>query len=134
MLQTEQKQRDSATSRAAREAAQALARTVADSAICKEFEAASIAFRGDAEAQKLFRAYQSAQREAQMMRSWGGRDQGFEDRFQRLEKTLIAHPTHKHYMAAQEDLLIALKDLNGYLTGKLGFDFADLTKPAGGCC
>ena len=54
--------------------------------------------------------------------------------FDVVEKKLIAHPTYKRYMAAQEDLLIVLKDLNVYLTEKLGFDFADLTKPAGGCC
>jgi len=134
MLQTEKNQTDSGTARAAREAAQALAREVADSAIYKEFEAAAVAFREDAEAQKLFREYQSAQRETQMMRSWGDSDKGSEDRFQRIEKKLIAHSTHKRYMAAQEGLLILLKDLNDYLTEKLGFDFADLTKPAGGCC
>ena len=71
MLQTEQNPTDSATARAAREAAQALARKVADSAIYKEFEAAAMAFREDAEAQKRFRAYQNAQRETQMMQSWG---------------------------------------------------------------
>jgi cell fate (sporulation/competence/biofilm development) regulator YlbF (YheA/YmcA/DUF963 family) len=134
MLQTEQHQTDSATARAAREAAKALALKVADSAIYKEFEAASTAFREDAQALGLFREYQSAQREAQMMRSWGDRDNGLEDRLRSLEKKLIAHPTHKRYIAAQEAMLVAIKDLNGYLTEKLGFDFADLTKPAGGCC
>ena len=91
-------------------------------------------FEDDAEAQKLFRSYQNAQRETQMIRGWGGRDKGFEDRFQRLKKALFAHPTCKRYLASQESLLVALKDLNDYLTGKLGFDFADMTKPAGGCC
>ena len=134
MQQAEQNQTESATGRAAREAAVALARKVAESSIYKEFEAASMAFRGDAEAQKVFRAYQNARRETQMIQGWGGRDKGFEDRFQRLEKQLLAHPTHRRYMAAQEELLVALKDLNDYLTGKLGFDFADLAKPAGGCC
>ncbi len=134
MLQTEQNLTDSAAARAAREAAQALARKVADSAIYKEFEAAAMAFREDAEAQKRFRAYQNAQRETQMMQSWGGSAGVSVYRFRRVEKELVAHPTYKRYMAAQEDLLIGLKDLNVYLTEKLGFDFADLTKPAGGCC
>ena len=134
MLQTEQHQTDSGTTRTAREAATALALKVADSAIYKEFEAASTSFREDAEALGLFREYQSAQRENQMMRSWGDRDNGLEDRLKRIEKKLAAHPTYKRYMAAQEAMLVAIKDLNGYLTEKLGFDFADLTKPAGGCC
>jgi cell fate (sporulation/competence/biofilm development) regulator YlbF (YheA/YmcA/DUF963 family) len=134
MRQTEQNQTDNATVRAAQEAAQALARKVAESDVYKEFEAASMAFRADADAQKLFRVYQSARRDAQMKWSWSGSDKSFEGRFQGLEKKLIAHPTYRRYMAAQEDLLVALKDLNDYLTGKLGFDFADMTKPAGGCC
>jgi cell fate (sporulation/competence/biofilm development) regulator YlbF (YheA/YmcA/DUF963 family) len=134
MRQTEQNQTDSATGRAAREVALSLARKLAESKIYKEFEAASMAFRGDLMAQKLFRDYQSAQRETQRIQSWGGRNKAFEDRFQRLEKELLAHPMHRRYLASQEDLLVALKDLNDYLTDKLGFDFADLTKPAGGCC
>ena len=134
MQQAKQTQTDSATGRAALQAAQALARKVAESDIYKEFEEASSAFRGDAAAQKLYRAYQSAQQEGRMMQSWGSRNKGIEERVQRLEKELISHPTYKRSMAAQEDLLVALKDLNDYLTGKLGFDFADMTKPAGGCC
>ena len=134
MLQTEQNPTDSAAAHAAREAAQALARKVADSAIYKEFEAAATAFREDAEAQKRFRAYQNAQRETQMMQSWSGSDGASVYRFRRVEKDLVTHPTYKRYLAAQEDMLIELRDLNAYLAEKLGFDFADLTKPAGGCC
>lgn len=134
MRQTEANQAGSATAHAAREAAQNLARKLAESDVYKEFEAASTEFRSDAEAQKLFRSYQNAQRETQMIRGWGGRDKGFEDRFQNLEKALLAHPTCKRYLESQEGLLLALKDLNVYLTEKLGFDFADMTKPAGGCC
>jgi len=130
----EQNQTGSATGRAALAAAQALARKVAESDIYKAFEAASTAFRGDAQAQKLYHDYLNAQRETQMIRKWGGRDKGFEGRFQRLEKELLVHPTCNRYLAAQEDLLVALRDVNEYLTGKLGFDFADMTKPAGGCC
>ena len=134
MQQAEQNQTESATGREAREAALALARKVAGSRIYKEFEAASAAFRGDPAAQKLFQDYQRATRENRLMISWSGRDKGFEDRFQRLEKQLLAHPTYARYMTAQEQLLVALKDLNDYLTRKLGFDFAALAKPAGGCC
>ncbi len=134
MQQAEQNRTESVTGRAAREAAVALARKVAESEIYKEFEVASAAFRGDPAAQKLFQDYQRTNRENRLIISWSGRDKGFEDRFQRLEKQLFAHPTYARYMTAQEGLLVALKDLNDYLTGKLGFDFADLAKPAGGCC
>jgi len=134
MRQAEKNETVSTTSRVALEAARALARKFAESEVFKEFEVASAAFRGDPEAQKLFRSYQSAQRETQMIRGWGGHDKGFEDRFQRLQTALFAHPTCKRYLASQESLLVALKDLNVYLTGKLGFDLAEMTKPAGGCC
>ena len=92
MRQMEQNQTGSATGRPALAAAKALARKVAESDTYKAFETASTAFRGDAQAQKLYHDYLNAQRETQMIRGWGGRDKGYEDRFQRLEKELLVAP------------------------------------------
>jgi cell fate (sporulation/competence/biofilm development) regulator YlbF (YheA/YmcA/DUF963 family) len=115
-------------------AARNLAGAVGISEPFLEFEAALNAFQSDEKARELLANYRKAENKLRSGWSWGGITEDEQERFSLLEKEMFADPVIKRYFASQESLVKELKDLNVYITGKLGFDFADLTKPAGGCC
>lgn len=110
------------------------AHAIGKSAQFQRFEEISEKLRKDQEAQRLFSEFQEAQQMFQMAQSWGrSSDKEFE-RLEQLKNQLFTNSTLKEYFEAQEDLVRMLKELNDFMSEKLGFDFANLTKPAGGCC
>ena len=116
------------------EVSRKLALAIGESAPFRKYEETTENLRADKEAQRLLSEFQKAQQNLQMMQSWGGAtDKDFEQ-FEKLQTQLFANPILKEYFKAQEDLVTKLKELNVFISEKLGFDFANLTKPAGGCC
>ncbi len=116
-------------------AARELAGAIAETAAYREFEQASSALRNDEPARQLLQQFQQAQQFAQMSGGWGGADAANQQQeLQQLEQQVMNNPTLSRLFKAQEQLIAMLKELNEYMTECLGFDFAELTKPAGGCC
>lgn len=111
-----------------------LARSIGEAAPFQKYKKTTEDLHADKEAQQLLSEFQKAQQNLQMMQSWGGAANKDFDQFEKLQKQLFANPTLKEYFKAQEDLVTKLKELNVFISEKLGFDFANLTKPAGGCC
>ena len=116
-------------------AARAFAAGMAETSVYKEYEEAAQAFRKDHTAQSLLRRFQSAQQNAQRFAAWGGGtpNAGEEDP-QKLQAEVTANPVLSRYFSSQENLVGILKETDKYMTKILSFDFADLTRPAGGCC
>ena len=116
------------------EAARKFGRAIGESNVYKNFEVAHQSLRGDQEAQRLLQQYQQSQQQLQMMQSWGGAQQDDIQRLEDMRKQMMENKTLKEFFEAQDELVAQLKELNQFMTDKLGFDFADMTKPAGGCC
>jgi len=116
------------------EASKRLARAVAESTQFQKYEEAKQRMRRDVSAQHLLFEYQQAQQIFQMRQSWGGVSGEVANRIVELQEQVFSNPTLKDYFQAQEDLVQMLMELNEFLSEKLGFDFANLAKPAGGCC
>lgn len=113
--------------------ARKLAEAVANTAAYKEFEQANEAMEKDPEAKDLLSQFEVAQQMAQMSASWGGESQN-EQNLAALQEKIARHATLTRFFKAQENLVSSLKELDSYMTQGLGFDFAEMTKPAGGCC
>ena len=113
-------------------AAQVFAAGVAETAEYKEYEAAAAAFRNNEEARTLLRRFQTATAQRRSMLGGGGN--GDEQDLDTLRAEVTANPVLARYFASQEELVNKLKEIDQYMTERLGFDFAELTKPAGGCC
>lgn len=111
-----------------------LARAIYESAPFRKYEETTERLRADKEAQRILSEFRKAQQNLQMMQSWGGATEKDFKQFEKLQVQLFSNPTLKEYFKAQEDLVTKLKELNVFISEKLGFDFANLTKPAGGCC
>lgn len=116
------------------DAAKKFGRTIGESDVYKNFEAAHQSLRGDQEAQQLLQHYQQSQQQLQMMQSWGGANPDDIQRLEDIRKQMMENKTLKDFFGAQDELVAQLKELNQFMTDTLGFDFADMTKPAGGCC
>ncbi len=114
-------------------AARKLAEAVAQTNAYKEFEQANEVLEKDAEARDLLSQFEVAQQMAQMSASWGGASQN-EQNLAELQDKIARHTTLARYFKAQESMVAELKQLDEYMTERLGFDFAEMTKPAGGCC
>jgi cell fate (sporulation/competence/biofilm development) regulator YlbF (YheA/YmcA/DUF963 family) len=134
MKQDARKKVETSADNAVFDAARTLAGAVGVSEPFQEFEAALNAFQSDDKARELLSDYRKAERKAQMEMSWGGLSQGTEKKLSGLKQETLTNPVISRYFASQEALVGELKELNAYITKKIGFDFADMVKPAGGCC
>jgi len=116
------------------EAARGFARAIGESPQFREYEQAEGSIKEDAEARTLLTEYQEAQQTLRMLQSWSGGDSHHNAQFRELEEKVLQHPKlHRHFIA-QEELVLLIQRLNRGLGEELGFDFARLAKPAGGCC
>ena len=122
------------TERGLIESARELARGIAGATIYAEYESARDALQGDDEARALFDELQEAEQRLQMSGSWGGSTQDDIQKVQAIRERVFANATLRRYFDSQEKLVEGLKELNAFMAERLGFDFADMTKPAGGCC
>lgn len=114
--------------------AKKLALAIGESVTYRQYESALERLRQDQVAQKLLDQFQEAQQNLQMLQSWGGASDEAVKHYEELRRQVLEHPVLKTYFRAQEDLTTILQELNSYISEKLGFNFANLTKPAGGCC
>jgi cell fate (sporulation/competence/biofilm development) regulator YlbF (YheA/YmcA/DUF963 family) len=110
------------------------AHAIGKSAQFQNYEKANERLRSDKEAQRLLSEFREAQQLLQMTRSWGGASNTDMKHVEQLQEKLLLNPTLKEYFQSQEELISTLKELNVFISEKLGVDFATLTKPAGGCC
>ena len=116
-------------------AARELAGAIAETAAYREYEQARTALHDDEAARELLQQFQQAQQFAQISGGWGGpAAAGGLGELERLERQVTQNATLARLFKAQEQLIATLKELNELMTERLGFDFAELTKPAGGCC
>ncbi|MEX2090406.1 MAG: YlbF family regulator, partial [Bacteroidota bacterium] len=111
------------------EASKRFARTIVESPQFRQFDEASRRLRNDPSAQQLLSDFQQAQQLQQMMQSWGGTPSQEADRLNQAKHQMLSNPTLKQYFESQDEMLLILKELNLYMTEKLGFDFAGLAKP-----
>ncbi len=116
------------------EVSRKLARSIGESAQFQRYAKMSEVVRADQEFQRLYTEFQEAQQTLQMTRSWGGASREDFQRLEGLREKLFSNPTMKDFSRAQDDIEQLVKELNVFISEKLGFDFANLTKPAGGCC
>jgi cell fate (sporulation/competence/biofilm development) regulator YlbF (YheA/YmcA/DUF963 family) len=116
------------------EAARGFARAIGESAQFREYEQAAEALREDTAARTLLAEYEGAQQTMQMLQSWSDGNSSHNEQFRELEEKVFQHPKLHKYFESQERLVTLIQDLNKSLREDLGFDFARLAKPAGGCC
>lgn len=116
------------------DASKRFARAIVESTQFQRFEEVSKRLRDDPSAQKLLSDFQQAQQMYQMMQSWGGASTQEAERMEQSKQQMLANPTLKKYFESQDEMVLTLKELNVHMTEMLGFDFAGLAKPAGGCC
>ena len=116
------------------EAAQRFARAIGESPQYRAYEVACEGVRQDAAALALLTEYREAQQTLRMMQSWdsGGEDHTYH--VQSLKEKVFSHPGLRRFFNSQEALLQMVQEVNLRLREKLGFDFAVLARPAGGCC
>jgi cell fate (sporulation/competence/biofilm development) regulator YlbF (YheA/YmcA/DUF963 family) len=116
------------------EAARRLGRAIGESKVYLNFEESRRLLLRDQMAQQLLRQFQQTQQQVQMMQSWGGAERDDIQRLQDMREKMIENQTLKTFFLAQDDLVTQLRELNRFMADNLGFDFAEMTKPAGGCC
>lgn len=116
------------------EAARGFARAIGESSQFRDYEQAVGIIREDTGARNLLTGYQEAQQTVRMLRSWAGGNSHHIEQFRELEAKVFQHPKLRRYLDTQEGLASMLQELNKSLREELGFDFARLAKPAGGCC
>jgi cell fate (sporulation/competence/biofilm development) regulator YlbF (YheA/YmcA/DUF963 family) len=116
------------------DAAKKLARVIGESRVFQNYERAMQQLREDSDAKRLFSDYQEAQRNYQMANQWGGTTAVGAQQLQKMKQQVFAHPILKAYFQAQEALAQTLQEINVFISEKLGIDFANTTKPSGGCC
>lgn len=116
------------------QASRSLAKAIAETANYKAFERARDRLSSDVEARKMLDDLEAAEQKAQLAESWGGLSDFERKKLERLRDSTFKHPTINTFLEAQERLIADLKELNRYMTEKLGIDFADMTKPQTGCC
>ena len=115
-------------------ASKRLARALKESPAFERFSRVSERLEENAEANRLFSDYQRAVQDFESKKSWGGASDEEMSRITALQDELRANDIIAEYIAAQEDLIQLLQDTNGAISERLGVDFAQLAKPAKGCC
>lgn len=116
------------------EAARSFARAIGECPKFREYEQAEGSIKEDAEARTLLTEYQEAQQTMRMLQSWSGGNSHHNAQFRELENKVFQQPKLRRYFDAQEGLILMIQKLNSSLQEELGFDFARLARPAGGCC
>ena len=116
------------------EAARGFASAIGASSQFRDYEEAAGNIREDMGARALLTEYQEAQRTIRLLQGWSGGNSSHTEQFRELQEKVFKHPKLHNYFDSQERLVSLLQELNKNLREALGFDFARLAKPAGGCC
>lgn len=101
---------------------------MASKAYC-EYEAAAAALEEDSAAKELLGEYQRRSRYVQMASQWGGEREQDRAELGRLEREMNENETIGRYRRSQQELVRELREVNEFMTGELGIDFASLVRP-----
>ena len=112
------------------EVASKLGVAVVAAAEYQAFNTAERRYRNDPQARELLAQFQEEQWTQQLGKAATDDTQ----RLEGLQKNIEANQTLATYFEAQEKLVVLLRELNEFISGKLNLDFAGLTKPQRGCC
>lgn len=110
-----------------------LAQAFMNTQVYQEYLAAAAAVERDEKAQQLLRQIEEAQADLHAKKSWGGITPEDIEQLNDLEAAMKAYEPAGRYVAAQEDVIDYTKQLNEYVSQKLGADFARLAAPAHSC-
>ncbi len=132
-MSTDLKPAEAASKSPVMEASLAFARAFMDSAVYREYLAAASAVEHDEKARHLLRQIEEAQADLHAKKSWGGITPEDIEQLNVLEAAMRAHETADRYVTAQEDVIACSKQLNEYVSQKLGADFARLAAPSHSC-
>lgn len=113
---------------AAREFAAMLAATPGYQA----FDQAQLRLRRDAAAQEAIQSFQERQQSLQMMLMLGALSEADRHELQRLQREMLAQPTVRAYVEAQEQLSLLCQEVTGLISEVIGLSFAASCGP--GCC
>jgi cell fate (sporulation/competence/biofilm development) regulator YlbF (YheA/YmcA/DUF963 family) len=126
--------RHAETATAALDAAKALASALAQLPAFRRFEAAHERFRTDEAAQQKLAGFESKQRELRQAAMWGGSSAQEQKALEQEWETLFAIPSLGHYLRAQEELTMSLRDSVRMISDAIGIDYGAACSPSGGCC
>lgn len=115
------------------DASRAFAKAISESKPFQEYENAVRDMSRDGPSRDLLAEYQKAEETLRMMASWGGGSAQQSQQAESLRKEAFANPTLRQFFETRQAMNEFLQEMNEYLALKLGFDFASLAKPAGGC-
>ncbi|POR05318.1 hypothetical protein AU468_01160 [Alkalispirochaeta sphaeroplastigenens] len=119
-------------------AAHTFARALRESPEYREYLAAAEAYQNDPDAQHLLHQLREAQQgscaSAGSCSSSGCGEAPPSLEAETLQEEVDANPVLSRFFASQEELVTLVRSANARLTECLGFDLAELTKTAGGCC
>ena len=113
-------------------AAKAFAAALAETPEFQAFEDAAVAFKQDRAAQGAVRLFQEKQRSLQMMQQLGMLTQDELNELERLRGAMIAQPSVRAYVEAQDELMLVCQAASRELSEVIGLDFAGACAP--GCC
>ncbi|MFW5801432.1 MAG: YlbF family regulator [Spirochaeta sp.] len=116
------------------DAADALAKQLTAGPTYTAFQAQVDALRADQEALAVLQDFQNEQHTFQQAQHYGGDSRELLEQLQEKERRVTEHPVLSAFFAAQQALIDELAEVNASITANLGYDFAALAKPAGGCC
>jgi len=91
-------------------------------------------FRIDESAKDAPMEYNTVLRDYQMRANYGGLTSDDEKIIEEARKKAMGNNVLRDSHTSQEKLIGLYQEVNEYLSEKLKFNFAELAKPAGGCC
>ena len=114
------------------QAAREFAAVLAETSEYQAFDEAQLRLRRDPAAQEAIRAFQERQQSLQMMLMLGALSEADRDDLQLLQREMLAQPTVRGYVEAQEQLGLLCQEVAGLISEVIGLSFAASCGP--GCC
>ncbi|MCC5934528.1 MAG: YlbF family regulator [Candidatus Cyclonatronum sp.] len=116
------------------EAAKQFGETLKASSEYERFLEAQKVFNADADVQRMVEQYNQMVQKLQLLQQLQEKDDELMARYRELNHQIETHPLIHELMNAQKAWKALTEEANAALTQKLGYDFADMAKPEGGCC
>ena len=114
------------------QAAREFAAVLAEMPGYQAFDQVQLRLRRDAAAQEAIRAFQERQQSLQWMLMLGALSEADRHELQRLQREMLAQPTVRTYVEAQERLSLLCQEVAGLISEVIGLSFAASCGP--GCC
>ncbi len=114
------------------QAAREFAAVLAETPGYQAFDEAQLRLRRDPAAQEAIQSFQERQQSLRMMLMLGALSEADRNDLQRLQREMLAQPTVRAYMEAQEQLSLLCQEAAGLISEVIGLSFAASCGP--GCC